>query len=115
MVANAASGKSDRISTKSKISAKLDNPMRRKATPTDWAIKGELILKFNHFPEMREKYRFENKFKIIELKNEFKVNFTGNVFTEGQNIFKIAKLLQININSYVNKKIMYFINHVLTN
>ena len=44
MAAKADSGKSDRISTKSKISAKLDNPMRRKATPTDWSIKGELIL-----------------------------------------------------------------------
>ncbi|MFT5001622.1 MAG: hypothetical protein ACI875_002635 [Planctomycetota bacterium] len=37
-------GSSDRIATRSKITAKLDHPMRRKTTPTDWAIKGELIL-----------------------------------------------------------------------
>ena len=44
MASTASSDKSDRIATRSKISAKLDNPMRRKATPTDWAINGELIL-----------------------------------------------------------------------
>lgn len=76
---------------------------------------GKLSIKFKSFPTISEKYRFENKLMIIDREDDFGINFTGLVFTDSQNIFKIANILQLDINSYVNARMMNLFDKIIIN
>ena len=76
---------------------------------------GKLSFKFKSFPTISEKYRFENKLIVIDREDDFGINFTGLVFTDSQNIFKLANLLQIDINSFANARMIYLFDKVIIN
>ena len=76
---------------------------------------GKLSIKFKSFPTISEKYRFENKLMIIDREDDFGISFTGLVFTDSQNVFKIANILQLDINSYVNARMMNLFDKIIIN